>query len=208
MARVGDLIALNALFLLCSLPLVTVGPSAVAMIKVIQGYVTGTEPKMLRTFFRAFRKNLKQATLAWCALAAVLAILGYNLALKSANFSGSMAFALECAMGAVLVIVLGVAAYLFPLIARYENTLAQHLSNALVLSVCKLPRTLAMVLLNAIPMILLYFSTTLFLYSIALWVLIGFAGICYLDCLLMRGVLRKLEGPKDAAPEDGAGDVE
>lgn len=201
MARVGDLIALNALFLLCSLPLVTIGPSAVVMIKVIQGYATGTEPKMIRTFFRAFRKNFKQATLVWCALAAVLAILGYNLALISANFAGSAAFALECAMGVVLFAVLGVAAYVFPLIARYENTLPQHLANALVLCVGRLPRTLVMVLLNALPFLVLYFSTTLFLYSIALWVLIGFAGICFLDCLLLRGVLRKIEGT-EAQPDD------
>ncbi len=195
MARVGDLIMLNALFLVCSLPLVTVGASLTAMLKIIQGYLTGSEPGMFRTFFRAWRQNFKQATLAWLLTAALTAVLGYNFFLIGANFTGAAAMALRYVMGALLVVVLAAAGYLFPLIARYDNTLWQHLINALSLAVAKLPFTLPVLALNVLPAVLAWVSLRVFMYSIAVWVLIGFAAICYLDCLILRPVLRKLEPP-------------
>lgn len=197
MGRVGDLIVLNALFLVCSLPLVTVGASLTAMIKVIQGMLTGSEPGMIKTFFRAFRQNFRQATVVWLLLAALLAVMGYDFFLIGANFDGSLALGLRAAVGAVTVVVLAAAGYVFPLIARYENTLGRHLSNALILAVAKLPRTLCVTALNVLPAALAFFSMRVFLYSIAVWVLVGFAAVCWLDCLLLRGVLRQLE----SAPE-------
>ena len=195
MGRVGDLIVLNALFIVCSLPLVTVGASLTAMIKVIQGILLGSEPGMFKTFFRAFRKNFVQATAAWLILAALTAAMGYNLALVGANFTGGPAACLKYLMCALLVVLLAAAGYIFPLIARYENSLRQHLLNALILAIAKLPRTLCVTALNVLPAALAYFSMRIFLYSIAVWVLVGFAALCWLDCLLLRPVLRQLEQP-------------
>ena len=201
MGRVGDLIALNALFIVCSLPLVTVGASLTAMIRVIQGILIGSEPGMIKTFFRAFRKNFAQATAVWLLLAALTAILGYDLFFIGANFTGAPAMGLRAAAGALLVVVLAAGGYAFPLIARYENTLRQHLLNALILAVAKLPRTLCITALNVLPAALAYFSLRVFFYSIAVWVLAGFAAVCWLDCLLLRPVLRQLEQPEDTDGE-------
>lgn len=199
MGRVGDLIVLNALFLVCSLPVVTAGASLTAMIKVIQGYLTGSEPGMFRTFFRAFRQNFRQATAVWLLLAVLLGVMGYNFFLIGANFSGGFAMGMKIAMGALTIVLLAAAGYVFPLIARYENTLRQHLLNALILAVAKLPRTLCVLALNVLPAALAYFSLRVFFYSIAVWVLVGFAAVCWLDCLLLRPVLRQLEQPENSA---------
>ena len=195
MGRVGDLIMLNALFLVCSLPLVTAGASLTAMIRVIQGIQSGSEPGMAKVFFKAFRQNFKQATIVWLVLVILAAAMAYNFFLISANFTGTMATVLRVTMGAVSVVLAAAAGYVFPLIARYENTLKQHILNALILAVAKLPRTLCVLALNALPFALAYFSLRAFLYSIAVWVLMGFAVLCWLDCWLLRPVLRQLEQP-------------
>ena len=198
MGRVGDLIVLNALFIVFSLPVVTLGASATAMVKVIQGFLTGSEPGMFKTFLRAFRQNFRQATLTWLLMAALLAVMGYDFFLVGANFTGGAAMALRCVAGALTVMIMGAGGYAFPLIARYENTLRQHLVNALSLAVAKLPRTLCIVALNALPAALAYLSLRVFLYSIAVWVLVGFGAIGWLDCLLLRPVLRQLETPAES----------
>lgn len=198
MGRTGDLIVLNSLFLVCSLPLVTVGASLTAMIRVIQGILMGSEPGMVKTFFHCFRKNFAQATAAWLLLVVLAAALGYNIFFVGANFTGWLATGLKLMAGSLLVVVLGAAGYAFPLIARYENTLRRHLLNALILAAAKLPRTLCVTALNILPAALAYLSLRVFFYSIAVWVLVGFAAVCWLDCLLLRPVLRQLEQPAES----------
>ena len=51
--------AANLLFLLCSLPIITVGASATAMYTVLARYQQHKEPLILHTFFTAFRKTSK-----------------------------------------------------------------------------------------------------------------------------------------------------
>ena len=67
------------------------------------------------------------------------------------NFTGGLAMGMRILMGSLTVVILAAAGYVFPLIARYENSLRQHLLNALILAVAKLPRTLCIVVLNALP---------------------------------------------------------
>ena len=86
-------------------------------------------------------------------------------------------------------------AYIFPLIARYENTLREHFVNAGVLMIVKLPRTLAMVLLNALPAIIAYFSLPLFFKTLIFWLLLGFAFASYIASTLLTPVFRELENP-------------
>ena len=59
----------------------------------------------------------------------------------------------------------------------------------------KLPRTLCILALNVLPFALALISLRVFFYAIAIWILGGFAMICWLDCLLLRPVLRQLEKP-------------
>ena len=201
MGRVADLIMLNALFLVCSLPLVTVGASLTAMIRVIQGIQADSEPGMAKGFFRSFRQNFRQATVVWLVLVILAAVMVYNFFLISANFTGTFALAMKVVMGAVTIVLLAAAGYIFPLIARYENTLKQHMLNALILAVAKLPRTLCILALNVLPFALAYFSMRAFLYSIAIWILGGFAILSWLDCWLLRPVLRQLEQPAEQAED-------
>ena len=52
LSRVGDLIILNALFLLCCIPVVTVGASTAALNKMTQDLVHETEGGVLKGFSR------------------------------------------------------------------------------------------------------------------------------------------------------------
>ena len=118
-----------------------------------------------------------------------------NWLLMTAYTTGAALFAGKCIVGVLSVLVLSLCAYIFPLIARYENTLKEHFVNAGVLMIVKLPRTLAMVLLNALPAIIAYFSLPLFFKTLIFWLLLGFAFASYIASTLLTPVFRELENP-------------
>ena len=79
LSQFPDLILLNLLWFLCSVPLVTAGAAGTAMHAVLQKYVAGEENGIIRPFFRAFRSNFKQSTCLWLPLMAVIGLLVLDL---------------------------------------------------------------------------------------------------------------------------------
>lgn len=68
LGRMGDLIVLNVLFLVCSVPLVTIGASLTAMIKVIQEYQEGLERSCFPLFSALFVRIFSRRPLLGCWL--------------------------------------------------------------------------------------------------------------------------------------------
>lgn len=205
LCRIGDMMIVNFLFCVCSLPVVTAGASLAGLIKVVMNLSRGGEPGIVKTFFRGFRENFRQATALWLILLVIAASLVCDLLIGGAYLAGA---ALTVLRGVVLIIalaVLAVACYMFPLLVRFENTLVQHFRNALILTMWKLPRTVGLVALNAFPLLLAWFEPVTFLKTLAAWLIVGCAGLCYLCCSLLRPVLTQLEAqsgqPSEAEAE-------
>ena len=199
LTRIGDLILLNVLFLICCIPVITAGASIAALHKMTQEIVYETDSSTVKGFFRAFRANFKQATAVWLVVCVVAASLICDYLLIITFFSGSEAVKWMLILLAVLaVLVVCVAAYMFPLLVRYENKLRNHLTNAVILAIIKLPRTLGMLALIAMPLIILTLDLNMFLQTLIFWIFIGFAFTTYMQTHLLRAVFTELEGGKDA----------
>ena len=63
--KVADLVVLNLLFVLCSLPIITIGASMTAMIAVSLRSVEYGDGYVVKSFFHSFKESFKQATEAW-----------------------------------------------------------------------------------------------------------------------------------------------
>ena len=72
MERVWTLVVLNVLWVLCSLPVVTIGPSTAALYQVLGKVIQGEDSHTARKFFAAWRENFKCALLVWLPMLAVL----------------------------------------------------------------------------------------------------------------------------------------
>ena len=66
---------LNVLWFLCCLPIVTAGASTTALFYVTLKLAKDEEGAITRSFFRAFRRNFRKATLIWLILLAGGAVL-------------------------------------------------------------------------------------------------------------------------------------
>ena len=199
LTRIGDLILLNVLFLICCIPVITAGASIAALHKKTQEIGYETDSRTVKGFFRAFRANFKQATAVWLVVCVVAASLICDYLLIITFFSGSEAVMCMVILLAVLgVLVVCVAAYMFPMLVRYENKLRNHLTNAVILAIIKLPRTLGMLALIAMPLIILTLDLNMFLQTLIFWIFIGFAFTTYMQTNLLKAVFTELEGGKDA----------
>ena len=193
LSRVFDLMMLNALFILCSLPVVTLGASLSALQRVVQDIAYDQDSGIVKSFFRAFRRNFGQATIAWLILLVVIVSLVCDVLLVMGYFSGTVRTVMYVLIAVLAVLVACVAAYLFPLLTRYENTLRQHFYNALILSIVKLPRTLLLVLMELLPLILFLTSVPVFVQTLIFWVTVGFGFMTFLQTNVLKPVFTQLE---------------
>ena len=60
--KLGDLMILNILWVICSIPIFTMGASTTAVYYVTMKLVRGDDGYTLRNYFKSFKDNFKQAT--------------------------------------------------------------------------------------------------------------------------------------------------
>ena len=198
LSRVGDLIILNVLFLICCVPIVTVGAAYAALCKVCMDMVYEQEAGMVKGFFLAFKENFKQATVVWIVELLVIVSLVCDAMLILTFLPGSKI--MYILLGVLAFLVLCVCTHMTPLLIRYRNGLRQHLSNAMVLAVIRLPRTLLMIVVSCAPLIVLALSvlqaSTVFFDTLVFWLAVGCAVMAYINMNLYKGVYTKLEEEK------------
>lgn len=196
LARVGDLIIVNVLFLLCCLPVVTVGASLAAMQKVTQAMALEEDNGIVKTFFRGFRENFRQATALWVMILVFAVSMLFNYLIVMGFTAGTVSLVLKWVLVILAVLVLVLAVYMFPLLARYQNTIREHAVNALILAVVKLPRTIALVALAALPVLIAVISMQTFLQTLIFWLTVGFGFVSYIASVLLKPVFGELETGK------------
>ena len=191
MEKVGDLLLVNLLFVVCSLPVVTIGASATAMYYVL-GRIRRQEGTVTKDFFRSFRENFRQATLYWGVLLLVALALYWNFRLIS-GWTG----ALYSVMMVLLILVSWFAvswgSLVFPLLSRFDNTSAATARNAGILVLAVPLRTLAAAAINALPVALAVFLPGVFALSAVLWLFCLFSAGAYGILCLLSPVFTQME---------------
>ena len=130
---------LNLLWLLCSLPVFTIGAATTALYYVSLKIVREEEAHIAATFFRAFRENFRQATVLWLILLGVGLFLGadgyilYHLRKVSVGTPAVLWTLILAVVIAAAVLYVIVLLYTFPLVASVRNTNAAMLKNAFLI---------------------------------------------------------------------------
>lgn len=186
LSRGADLMLLNLLFLLTCIPVVTIGPSAAALYRVILAMGTAREDGIIRPYFRAFRENFLSALKAWLILLGVAAALILDLLLAIRLGGVFIWFSLVFAI--LLAMELLAAAMLFPLLSLFQNSTLGTLKNALVLGLGQLPRAAAIAALWVFPLVVLWYMPLTFFYAAFIWIVIYFSGAAFLASLLLKPV--------------------
>lgn len=75
LTKLGDCICASILWLIFSLPIVTIGVSSAALYAAVYRCIRKDGSGLWRTFWDAFRENAKRSTLAWLPALALMALL-------------------------------------------------------------------------------------------------------------------------------------
>ena len=186
MSRIGDLLILNFFFLLTCVPIVTIGAASTALYTVCFRFGTDREAGVIKSYFRAFRENFRQATVLWLIILLCGCTAGINIFLFY-SMSGAVRY-LFILFVVLLVLVLLIGAYVFPLLSQFSNDNPSTLKNALILSLGYLPRSVVIAGLNVFPFALMVLNFYTFLQAAFLWAALYFSAAAYLNTVLLQKV--------------------
>ncbi|MDR0297511.1 MAG: YesL family protein [Streptococcaceae bacterium] len=192
LARFVDLIILNSLFILTSLPLITIGASLCALQTSIQNILHKKDAGIARNYFRIFIENFRQATVAWLMLLSVAAIVIFDFQ-RFGDLPLPIRFLMGIAAIILSIIVVIEASYLFAYIGRYQDTLCVSTRNVLVISLQNLLTTAFLVVYNSF---IIYFSVSspaALLTMVYVCTFGGVAVINYFSGIMIKQVSVKVE---------------
>ncbi len=156
MNRAIDLLELNILWVIFSLPVFTIGASTCAAYYVTLKMVSEEEGYVGKMFVKAFKDNFKQGTIMWlitapCIYACYL--------IWQAIIKGDDVHVLII-IGAIIftAIVIACNLYTYPLLARYEETIKKSIMNSIVICSLFFARTLIMIALVAVECLIIFWN--------------------------------------------------
>lgn len=188
MQIVCDLIIINLLWIICSLPVITAGTSTCAAFSVSLKLVRGEGSGSLKSFFKAFKDNFKRGLLYGLIVIGAIVILYVDISFALVQ-EGAFRYVCLIAYGIMMAIVLIFITYVFALQARYENTFRGHIKNAFILAFCAPGKTILMWIILAVPiamLILLPFEVVL--YIAFFFVLFSISLPIYINSIILRQI--------------------
>lgn len=193
-SRVIDLVILNLLFIICCIPIVTIGASLTAMYSITLKMVRNEESHIIREFLKSFKQNFRQGTI----LGAIAIIIGFfitiDLRIIAMGYDNLKVVEILCYAVAIWSYIIFL--YAFPISARFIYTTKEVFKNSFMISIVNLQWTLLLILLN-IPFIgMLFYSGLSMLLLFTILIICGFSGLALIQSFIFRKVFEKYEIPR------------
>ena len=194
--KIGDLIILNFLFLVCSLPIFTIGAAQAGLyngLRVLQD--KEDDRSCLKAFFRGFRTGFGTITAVWGITALILAVLCYcTMAVWGFSQNDAPGGSLSLAVSIIAVAITAVYLTMLPLFhARFACTAKQLLQNSFLVAMANPLQTLLAALILWTPVLLFLFHFPLFLQTGLLLVFLYYSVTMGLTVRLFSKAFRRLE---------------
>ena len=174
----GGFIGLNLLWILTSIPVVTVGASTTALYYCTLKLHKDREISIWKCYWRSFRGNFFQATAVWLCLAAAGVCVWFEKA-AVAEMPGAMSVLFTYVVWGIALALLVIALYVFPTIASFENKAGRLAVFALCFAARKPVYALCMAALTCLPMYFTMVDAQLFPIYFFVWIMCGFSLTAY-----------------------------
>ncbi|MGN0354034.1 MAG: YesL family protein [Muricoprocola sp.] len=201
LGKLADLMILNICFIIFSIPIVTMGASFTGMYYVTLKMAENEEGYVFRSFWKSFKQNFKQATCIWLIVLALGIILVLDLLiLKDAE--GTMFTVMRVMITALVFVYLMLAIYVFPVLARFYNSVKGTLKNALLIAIANFPYTLLMLVICIAAVVITFLNGYTLWYGLLVWILAGFSGIAYANSFFLKKIFKKYIPETEEEEED------
>jgi len=180
--KLVDAFMLTLLWIVFSLPIITMGAASTALSAVTLRMAAGEELLVTRTFIQTFKNEFSSSLKVWLILLLMgIVLVGdywFLLQLQGPLVTAFLGMTLVLTLGYLFVLI-----YIFPLIAKFNNTPGKYILSALMMSLRHLPITIAITLIFIAVCIGVSYFLPLMLISVGLFSM--------LSAYLLQTVLRK-----------------
>ena len=195
MNTLATFIGLNVLFLILCLPIITIGPALKALYTVTMQEARKDHKAIFNAFFGAFKENF------FSSAGTFLLYLGLALVfLFNAFFWGGQGSIIGTIFLIVFILALIVLAlsfiYIFPLMARFDNSLKQTVKNSIFIPLLHSKETLGIVAIQIAALTLCVFVPQMKIFMI----LLGFSFIALCNSYLFIRVFSCYEEEQTGIP--------
>lgn len=188
MGKVADLIIVNLLCIACCIPIVTAGASITALYYVTMKMVRNEEAYIVKSFFKSFKENFKQATIIHLIMLVTGLVLFFDLTIVR-GVTGGMYRVLFCVFIAFAFLYVLLLLYIYPVLAKFYNTVRNTFTNSFLMAIRHLPFTILMLAFWAIPVLILLIPDIRIQSTfIMLFFMFGFAAIAYGQSFFFRKI--------------------
>ena len=188
--KIGHVVVCNLLFVLCSIPVFTIGPALTALYHCMLRSVKGNLNGAARTFFRSFKENFFQSLAAWLLFLLLLLILLLNIRFLSFQGTDISQVLLYLSEAAAVFLVIG-GLYIFPVIAAFSNTLKNLVKNSYIFAFMHFPSTLLLAVITILPMFMTYQDLSLLPLYACCWFFFGFGLTALINSHILYRFFKK-----------------
>lgn len=156
LGRLADLMWLNILCFVCSLPIITFGAAVSAKYYTAMKLERGEATGVTKAFFHSFKQNLAQNTWLSIIVLIIVFFFGWNWLLV---YGGTLTNTIVVGLLAIFTVMFAITVFcMFPMLARFETKNFAAFRNALVFGIVHLPRVVLGVAMAVAPLIISYYN--------------------------------------------------
>lgn len=192
LTRICDLLFLNLALVLSCCTVVFSGAAVTALYSITLKMMRGQDCDPVKGFLRALRENFLPSSFATILFLTDVTLLAV---LRSVLYAETLLMppAVFVLLAILAVFLTALLSYLFPLLARFENTFSHHLSNAVRLSLANLPVTVLITAVNLLPLLIGLLFPALLGVVFAFWLLFGFAAGAWINSFYLNRIFESRE---------------
>lgn len=191
LTRMFDLLVLNILFVLTSLPIFTIGAGLTALYSVTFQMIDNSQSSITSLYFAKFKENFKQSTIIWLGMLLVTMILFFDINLIKSQ--GTIQTILVPLIYFFLLLIAAYFVLVFPFVAKFKNTLKEYIQNTFFVFLSYLPTTLMVLALVFGPLTLSgFWFPKIYGGLIYFYLIFGLALTAYLNTFILSSAFNKL----------------
>lgn len=197
LGKMADLIWLNILTFICCIPIFTIGASMTALNYVALKIVRNEESYITKAYFKSFKENFKQATIIWLIMLLAVAVIIADILIF--RFSDIVFPSwIKVALIAIGVLAVFATMHVFPVLAKFENTIANTFKNSFFIGILSLPKTILMMVCWVIPAVISIY----FIQAFPIVIAFGISGPVFISALLYNKTFKRFEPQEETAGDD------
>lgn len=162
---------LNILWIIGCIPIVTIGASTTALYSVYNSKISGKGYKIYSDFFKAYKKNIRQASILGTIITIMLCMGIYNMT-RISSFKGNYVW-LQYVHIFIIFQILLISNYIFSLIDRTTMNITDIIVNAVILAYKNIIISIINVVVLALLIALLLFKPVIMLFFMGIYGLIS-----------------------------------